>query len=208
VSPEPRAAQVSDALDAIGLRRQSIGGLTRFAGSGTVVGRAFTMQCAPAAPRTGERYAGLLAALDAVSQGELVVVASGPSDVCAVWGELLSTSCRAHGAVGTVTDGLIRDSVQIAELGYPVFAAGTSPLDIDGRLDVTAHGVEVTVGGIPVSPGDTVVADGDGVVVVPRGVAGDVRERAAAKARGEDDFRDAVAGGESATEAFRRFDVL
>jgi regulator of RNase E activity RraA len=46
------------------------------------------------------------------------------------------------------------------------------------------------------------------VVVVPRGVAGDVLERAAAKARGEDDFRAAVAGGESATEAFRRFDVL
>jgi regulator of RNase E activity RraA len=208
VSAEPRAAQVSDALDAIGLRRQSIGGLARFSGAGTVAGRAFTMQCAPAAPRTGERYAGLLAALDAVSDGDLVLVASGPSDICAVWGELLSTSCRAHGAVGTVTDGLIRDSVQIAALGYPVFAAGTSPLDIDGRLDVTAHGVEVTIGGVPVSAGDTVVADDDGVVVVPRGVAGDVLERAAAKARGEDDFRAAVAGGESATEAFRRFDVL
>jgi len=208
VSPDPRAAQVSDALDAIGLRRQSIGRLVRFAGAGVVTGRAFTMQCAPAAPRTGERYAGLLAALDAVSEGDLVIVASGPSDAAAVWGELLSTTCRAHGAVGTVTDGLVRDTVQIAELGYPVFAAGTSPLDIDGRLDVTAHGVEVTVGGVTVAAGDTVVADDDGVVIVPQGVAAEVLERAAAKARGEDDFRDAVAVGESATEAFRRFDVL
>lgn len=208
MSPDPRAAQVSDALDAIGLRRQSIGRLTRYSGTGTLTGRAFTMQCAPAAPRTGERYAGLLAALDAVSEGDLVVVASGPSDAAAVWGELLSTSCRARGAVGTVTDGLIRDTVQIAELGYPVFAAGTSPLDIDGRLDVTAHGVEVTVGGVAVAAGDIMVADDDGVVVVPAAVAVDVLERAVAKARGEDDFRDAVAGGESATDAFRRFDVL
>ena len=86
-----------------------------------------------------------------MSEGDLVVVASGPSDAAAVWGELLSTTCRARGAVGTVTDGLIRDTAQIAELGYPVFAAGTSPLDIDGRLDVTAHGVEVTVGGVAVA---------------------------------------------------------
>ena len=208
MSPDPRAAQVSDALDAVGLRRQSIGRLIRYAGAGTVTGRAFTMQCAPAAPRTGERYTGLLAALDAVSEGDLVVVASGPSDIAAVWGELLSTHCYGRGAVGTVTDGLIRDSAQIGALGYPVFAAGTSPLDIDGRLDVTAHGVEVTVGGVAVAAGDTVVADDDGVMIVPQGVAADVLERAAAKARGEDDFRDAVTGGESATEAFRRFDVL
>jgi 4-hydroxy-4-methyl-2-oxoglutarate aldolase len=73
---------------------------------------------------------------------------------------------------------------------------------------VTAHGVEVTVGGVAVAAGDTVVADDDGVVIVPQGVAADVLERAVAKARGEDDFREAVAGGESATEAFRRYDVL
>jgi len=196
VSPDPRAAQVSDALDAVGLRRQSIGRLIRYAGAGTVTGRAFTMQCAPAAPRTGERYTGLLAALDAVSEGDLVVVASGPSDVAAVWGELLSTACRAHGAVGTVTDGLVRDTVQIAELGYPVFAAGTSPLDIDGRLDVTAHGVEVTVGGVAVAAGDTVVADDDGVVIVPRLRAADVLEASRARDAKEADARRRYQAGE------------
>ena len=36
VSPELRAVQVADALDAIGLRHQALGGLTRFAGSGTI----------------------------------------------------------------------------------------------------------------------------------------------------------------------------
>ena len=97
----------------------------------------------------GERYVGLLAALDAVGRGDVVVVASGPSDAAAVWGELLSNACLARGAVGTVTDGLIRDSAQIAELGYPVFARGTSPLDIHGRLEVVAHGGEVTVAGVP-----------------------------------------------------------
>jgi regulator of RNase E activity RraA len=208
VSPDPRAAQVSDALDAAGLRHQSVGRLLRYGGGGVVAGRAFTFQCAPTRSGSGERYAGLLAALDAVSAGDVVVVASGPSETAAVWGELLSTHCRGRGAVGTVTDGLIRDTAQIAELGYPVFAAGTCPMDIDGRLEVTAHGVDVVVGGVAVSTGDTVVADDDGVVVIPQGVAADVLERAAAKAAGEDEFRAAVASGESATEAFRRFGVL
>ena len=147
------------------------------------------MQCAPAERADGERYVGLLAALDAVGRGDVVVVASGPSDAAAVWGELLSNACISRGAVGTVTDGLIRDSAQIAELGYPVFARGTSPLDIHGRLEVVAHG-------------------GDGVVVVPQAHAAEALERAAAKAGGEGDFRKAVSEGATATEAFRRFHVL
>ncbi len=208
MSSEPRAAQVADALDAMGLRDQCISRLVRFAPGGPIVGSAFTMACAPATPGTGERYAGLLEALDAVRQVDLVVVASGPSDAAAVWGELLSTACLARGAVGAVTDGLIRDSVQIEALGFPVFARGTCPLDIDGRLEVVAHGVDVTLAGVAVSAGDTIVADADGVVVVPRAYAAEALERASVKGRGEADFRDAIARGSSATEAFRRFDVL
>ncbi len=208
MSAEPRAAQVADALDASGLRHQAVGGLARYAGSGTLIGPAFTMACAPADGRQGERYSGLLAALDAVGRGEVVVVASGPSDRAAVWGELLTAVCLARAAAGTVTDGLIRDSAQIAALGYPVFAAGTLPLDIDGRLDIVAHRVPVTVGGIAVAPGDTIVADDDGMVVVPSAIADDVLGRAAAKARDEIAFRDAVARGGSATETFRRLGVL
>jgi 4-hydroxy-4-methyl-2-oxoglutarate aldolase len=120
----------------------------------------------------------------------------------------LSTACLARGAVAAVTDGLIRDSVQIAALGFPVFARGTSPLDIDGRLEVLAHGVDVHLAGVAVATGDTIVADADGVVVVPRARAAEALERASAKARGEDEFRAAVAEGASTTEAFRTFDVL
>ena len=210
MSPDPRAAQVADALDAMGLRDRSISRLMRFGPGGTVVGTAFTMACAHAqsGPGLPGRYAGLLAAIDAVGPGDVVVVASGPSDAAAVWGELLSTACLARGAVATVTDGLIRDSAQIAALGFPVFARGTSPLDIDGRLEVVEHGLAVTLDGVLVTTGDTVVADADGVVVIPRAHAGEALERAAAKALGEDEFRAAVAEGTSATEAFRDFDVL
>jgi len=208
VSADLRAAHVADALDAMGLRDQCISRLTQFLPGRTLAGRAFTLSCAPPGREVTERYAGLLAAIDAVQAGDVVVVASGPSDVAAVWGELLSTVCLAHGAVGVVTDGLVRDSAQTAALGFPVFARGTSPRDIHGRLEVVAHGVEVSLAGVAVAPGDSIVADCDGVVVVPLAHAAEALERAAAKARGDEDFRAAVAEGASATEAFRRFDVL
>ena len=169
MSPDLRAAHVADALDAMGVRDRCISRLTQFLPGRTVVGAAFTLSCAPPGREVTERYAGLLAAIDAVKAGDVVVVASGPSDAAAVWGELLSTVCLARGAVGAVTDGLVRDSVQTAALGFPVFARGTSPLDIHGRLEVVAHGVEVSVAGVPVATGDTIVADADGVVVVPAG---------------------------------------
>src|SRR5260221_14479037 len=92
VSSEPRAAQVADALDAMGLRDQCISRLVRFAPGGPIVGSAFTMARAPATPGTGERYAGLLEALDAVRQVDLVAVGRRPSDGVADWGGLPSTA--------------------------------------------------------------------------------------------------------------------
>ena len=58
---------IGQALDAAGLRHQALGYLKRYGGSGTVSGPAFTMACAPAVQSGAERYAGLLAALDAVA---------------------------------------------------------------------------------------------------------------------------------------------
>ena len=50
VLPEARAAQVSDALDAMGVRDRCISQLRQFVPGPAVVGTAFTMQCAPAEP--------------------------------------------------------------------------------------------------------------------------------------------------------------
>jgi regulator of RNase E activity RraA len=146
--------------------------------------------------------------LDAVRPGDVVVAACDRSDAAAVWGELTSSSCVARGAAGLVTDGPCRDVEQVRALGFPVWARGTSPRDVHGRLEFGPHGVPVTVDGVAIAPGDLVVADADGVVVVPAAVADDVLRRAAEKASAEDELRDAVLGGTPIGEAFRRFGVL
>lgn len=64
-------------------------------------------------------------------------------------------------------DGAVRDSLEIDEMDYPVFSAGTNPngptKNNGGRI-----GHPISIGGVSVNPGDFVIGDGDGVVVVAR----------------------------------------
>ena len=83
------------------------------------------------------------------------------------WGEIISSAAMARRLGGLVLEGGVRDVEQIAQLGFPMFAAkvclrGTSKEPTgDGRL-----GGPIRIGDVTVNPGDAVVGDADGVVVV------------------------------------------
>jgi regulator of RNase E activity RraA len=212
LQPILRAALVADALDAVGLRGACLDGdvraLTTALAERILVGNAFTMQAVPAATIPETPYVGLLRALDAISPGDVVVIAAGGAQRVALWGELLSNACLARGGMGAVCDGPARDAASIRELGFPVFCRGTLPLDINGRAEVVEHGGSVVVDGIGVASGDLIVADSDGVVVVPLAVRDEVVARAVEKATAESGFRDAVRSGVAPSEAFARHNVL
>lgn len=173
-----------------------------------VAGYAFPVHLEPVTQAPEVPYVGLLAALDAIAPDEVMVLPTGRADHVAVWGELVSTACRARGAAGTVTDGLVRDSREVRRLGYPVFGRGTTPYDINGRLEITAHRVAAVIEDVTIEPGDLIFGDSDGVVVLPWSEAAADVAAALAKRRGELEFRSAVADGMSPIEAYRRFGVL
>ncbi len=202
---------LSDALDAIGHRHQCLGwDIVRVCGSGgtATAGRAFPLVVEAVDAPADVPYTGLLAALDAVGPGDVVVIPTDRDVTTAVWGELLSTASLARGAAGVVTDGMVRDVRQVDALDFPVFARGTMPTDVDGRLEVVGHGVAASIDGVTVAPGDLVVADEDGVVVVPAAVVDGVVERASAKGDDEQSFRRAVEDGMLPSEAYGRYGVL
>lgn len=100
--------------------------------------------------------------------GTVLVVAGASESRTAVLGDLIGADLLAAGIVGVVTDGLIRDSRAVAELGLPVWARGVTP--VASRKDgAGAIGGQVTIGDVVVNDGDIVVADADGVVVWPAG---------------------------------------
>ena len=204
-----RSALVSDALDAIGRRHQALGtDIARLAGRGVLVGRAYTAAAEPAGAVPEVAYVGLRRVLEGLAPDDVFVFATVRSDAYAAWGELTSMAAQGAGAVGFVTDGLIRDLPQVERLGFGMYARGMTPRDINGRAEVVRLGEPVVIDGILISPGDLIVGDEDGVVVVPLAVAREVVDRALAKAGDEASFHAAVGRGLPVMDALTRFDIL
>jgi len=202
-------AVVSDILDDLGHRDHVLDPAIRpLADAPVIAGWANPFLIAevdelPAIPYTGE-----IAAMDEIAPGDVVLIAAGGSARAACWGELFSTAARARGARGTLIDGYCRDAQVIAAIGYPVWCRGLLPLDVKGRLAVTAWRQPAVVGGLPVRPGDLVVADADGAVVVPAALAPEAVGRALEKVSKENGVRDALAEGSTLRSAYDRFGVL
>lgn len=96
--------------------------------------------------------------------GTVLVVGGAQHSRTAVMGDLVAREMLALGIAGVVTDGPVRDSAEIAELGLPVWCRGVTPAA--SRKDGPASGRgEVAIAGVVVRDGDIVVADDDGVVV-------------------------------------------
>jgi len=203
------AAVVSDVLDDLGHRDHVLDPGIRPLGDATVIaGWANPFLIAEVDEVPADPYAGEIAAMDEIAPGDMVLIAAAGSARAACWGELFSTAARARGARGTVIDGYCRDAQVIAAIGYPVWCRGLLPLDVKGRLAVTAWRQPAIVGGLPVQPGDLVVADADGAVAVPARLAAETVGRALDKVSKENRVRDALAEGSTLRSAYDRFGVL
>jgi regulator of RNase E activity RraA len=126
----------------------------------------------------------------------------------APWGELLTTAAMARGAVGCVTDGLVRDVRHIRAAKFPMFHGGIGPLDSKGRCRMIEMDRPVDCAGVRVSTGDTVFGDVDGVVVIPRAIANEVFARSVDKVSRENRTRDDLRAGLLLSEVFEKYGVL
>jgi len=206
---EVRVAHLSDALDAHGYRHQCLEPApTPLHPAMKMVGRALTVSIEVVQQPPEIPYIGLLQVLDLLGPDDIYVIPSVPGSPAALWGELLSTRALAVGAAGALTDGPVRDVDQILGLGFPTFARGTTPRDINGRFEVTGHQKTVTIAGVQVSPCDLIVGDVDGVVVVPQQVENSVVRAALEKARAEGTMLDDLRNGMTPSEAFAKHKVL
>lgn len=143
-----------------------------------IAGPAFTVEVRP-----GDNLMIHLAI--ALAQPGDVIVVDGKGDLsCALVGDLMSTQAAKAGLGGFVIDGAVRDSLELAERDFPVFASGRNPCgptkNVPGLICTP-----VSVGNISVQPGDLVVGDSDGVVVIPRQQVNEVLKAAAAKVEAE-----------------------
>ena len=145
-------------------------------------------------------------ALDDLKPNEIYVATGAHNS--ALWGELLTASAKARGAVGAILDGYVRDTPKVLEQNFPVFCNGTWAQDSSIRTYVFDWRCPIEIGQVTIRNGDLIFGDIDGVLVIPKEIAQEVIARALEKAATEKTMRKAVEGGMLVTEAFRRFGVL
>lgn len=99
--------------------------------------------------------------------GDVLLVDTGNYTEGGFWGGIMTEAAIQQKIAGLVTDGSVRDTDEIAKMGFPVFSGGIS---IKGTakncLGTINHALVFS--GIFINPGDLIVADSDGVVVIAR----------------------------------------
>jgi 4-hydroxy-4-methyl-2-oxoglutarate aldolase len=136
----------------------------------------------------------LLAALESVQPGDVIVCTTGNFTGCAVTGDLVLGMARNCGAVGFVTDGCVRDLPGIRIVGLPCYCVGVTP-NSPARSGPGTVGFAISLGGHQVAGGDIVVADQDGVVVIPQSRLDEVIARLPAVRKSEAEMDQAVRDG-------------
>ena len=203
------SAVVCDALDGLGFPHQSPRvPLKPMTVDTVLIGRCKTTLWADMAHVDPNPYELELKAVDECRPGDILIAAAGGSNRSGIWGELLSTAAKNSGCLGAIVDGAVRDVKKMRAMSFPVFARGTNVYDSQNRQRVIDLDITVEIDGVRFSPGDLVIADEDGVVVIPQEVEKEAVQKAWDKVHAENEVRDAIRGGMSATEAFAKYGVL
>ncbi|MEI6648164.1 MAG: RraA family protein [Actinomycetes bacterium] len=210
LDPRVRTAMVSDSLDTFGIRDNVMdSSIKPLLNEMRAVGIASTIEFVPDANfDPADPYGVAIDYLDSLREGEIAIVATGPSELSAYWGELFSTAAKSRGATGVVCDGPLRDTNLILEVGFAAFGASSRPIDYKGRMRVSKIHQQVVCGGVMVDQGDAVIADWDGIVVVPADFVERVFTAANERAQGERTVLQELQSGKSVRQVWDEYRLL
>ncbi len=154
-----------------------------------VCGSALTVQARP-----GDNLM-LHKAVSLAQPGDVLVVTVDGFTEAGIWGEIITVAAMEKGVRGIVTDGAVRDTMPIFQLGFPMYSRGVS---MKGTTKATGGTINqpVVLGGVRVCAGDIVVGDQDGVVVVPLAQAEAVLAMAIAREQSEAGVMERIRAGE------------
>ena len=157
--------------------------------SAKIAASAITVSCQP-----GDNLM-IHAAIEVCRPGDALVVVTTSESGDGMFGELLATSCLAHGIVGLIIDAGVRDVADLTAMNFPVWS---KTISAQGTVKASPGSVNIDVvcAGAAVSPGDLIVGDQDGVVVVRHESAEEVARLGAARIAKEEKSRERLRAGE------------
>lgn len=171
------STNVSDALDAMGLKGATYGIRPMWHTMGKVIGPVVTVKLTAAGLTKGKHHLGIWA-IEAADSGDVILIDNGGRLDTSCWGGILANGAQIKGVSGVVIDGAMRDLDDCIEIGFAVYARGTVVATARGRIMEESTNVMVQFGGVQVRPGDIAFGDRSGVVVVPQEKIEEVLEKA------------------------------
>lgn len=161
-----------------GLPHMSIDGVRPTQPGTGMVGVAHTLRYLPLREDLFQKYGNDMnaqkRAIEELRPGQILVMDARRDTSAGTLGDILALRAQQRGAAGVVTDGGLRDSAAVTDLGLPVYHGGEHPSVLGRRHVPWDTGVPIACGGALVQPGDLLVGDADGVVVVPPELAGEL----------------------------------
>ena len=154
-----------------------------------VAASAVTVSCQP-----GDNLM-IHAAIEVCQPGDALVVTTTSESDDGMFGELLATSCRAHGIVGLFIDAGVRDVADLTSMNFPVWSKAISA---QGTVKASPGSVNINIvcAGAIVHPGDVIIGDQDGVVIVRREAAAEVARLDSERVAKEQKSRERLRAGE------------
>lgn len=178
-------ATLSSVLFKKGLRHQVVQDVRPVKGKGkNMVGPAFTLRYIPARedrnqmevfrnPQHPQRLA-----IETCPPGHVLVMDSRRDASMASAGDILITRLMVRGGAGVVTDGGLRDAMNIGELDMPAYHnRPATPTNLTNNEAIEING-PIGCGDVAVFPGDIIVGDDDSVIVIPAHMADEVAAEA------------------------------
>ncbi|MFC1528527.1 RraA family protein [Candidatus Latescibacterota bacterium] len=151
--------------------------------------------------------------METVTPGCVICVDTGPSLLCAQWGEMSSHLAQSQGAAGVLIAGNVRDTRIILQMkDFPVFTMGyaanartgwivneiNTPIYLPGHLKYS----------VKIFPGDFIFGDTDGVQVIPAEVVDEVMLRCEELLENENKERKKIKSGMSINDVYREYGAL
>lgn len=187
---------ISDALDALGLKGSTYGIRPIWHTMKKICGCAVTVKMTAAGLTKAEHHLGT-AAIEAAQPGDVIVIDNGGRIDTSCWGGILATGAKYKGVAGVVIDGACRDVDDCVDLDFAVYCRGSVVATARGRIMEESTNSMIQFAGVQVRPGDVVFGDKSGVVIVPQEAFDEVLVKAEELFEKEEAMVKAILAGET-----------
>ena len=198
------STNLSDAMDALGMRGFTFGIRPMESHWRKIVGLAVTMRMTAAGQTPQKTHLGMNA-IAAANPGDIIVIDNGGRMDSSCWGGILANAAKTKGVAATVIDGCCRDLDDCIDADYPVYARGTVICTARGRVIEESTNQMIQCGGVQVRPGDVILGDSSGVVCVPQEKMVEVLEKAEQLWQKEEDMIAEIKAGADILEVDAKY---